>query len=56
MNIQSMNFPVIIKDGKSVITFTSKEEGTYESGTACMSSLEDMIVRVQVGKASIVTE
>ena len=49
-----MKFPVIIKDGKSTITFTSNDQGTYESGAACMSTLEDMMIRVNSGKASIV--
>lgn len=49
-----MKFPVIIKDGKSTITFTSNDHGTYESGAACMSTLEDMMVRVNSGKASVV--
>lgn len=49
-----MKFPVIIKDGKSTITFTSNDHGTYESGAVCMSSLEDMMVRVNSGKASLV--
>lgn len=51
-----MKFPVVIKDGKSTITFTSNEHGTYESGAACMSTLEDMMVRVDSGKASIVED
>lgn len=50
-----MKFPVIIKDGKSTITFTGNDHGTYESGAACMSTLEDMMIRVNSGKASIVT-
>lgn len=50
-----MKFPVIIKDGKSTITFTGNDHGTYESGAACMSTLEDMMIRVKSGKASIVT-
>lgn len=50
-----MKFPVIIKDGKSTITFTSNDHGTYESGAACMSTLEDMMIRVNSGKASIIT-
>lgn len=49
-----MKFPVIIKDGKSTITFTSNNQGTYESGATCMSTLEDMMIRVNSGKASIV--
>lgn len=50
-----MKFPVIIKDGNSTITFTGNDHGTYESGAACMSTLEDMMIRVNSGKASIVT-
>lgn len=46
-----MKFPVIIKDGKSTITFTGNDHGTYESGAACMSTLEDMMIRVNSGKA-----
>lgn len=49
-----MNFPVIITDGPDVITFTSAGAvGTYASGMECMSSLLDMMVRVESGKATI---
>lgn len=53
--VNQMNFPVTIKDGKSTITFTSNDHGTYESGAACMSTLEDMMVRVEAGSATIVS-
>lgn len=49
-----MKFPVTIRDGESTITFTSNNQGTYESGATCMSTLEDMMLRVNSGKASIV--
>lgn len=51
-----MKFPVTIKDGKSTITFTSNDQGTYESGATCMSTLDDVMIRVNSGKASIVDD
>ncbi|ATI17263.1 hypothetical protein P19_0254 [Aeromonas phage P19] len=42
-----------IKDGNDIITFTG-EYGVYESGEPCMSSLSDMIVRVNCGSAEII--
>lgn len=50
----SMKFPVVFKDGASVITFTDRDNGTYANGTPCTSSFDDMMVRVVYGKASIV--
>lgn len=50
-----MKFPVIIKEGNSFITFTSNEEGFYESGARCVSSLSDLMVRVDAGKAEAIT-
>lgn len=50
-----MKFPIMIKDGASTITFISADCGTYENGTKCMSSLEDIMVRVEAGSASIIT-
>lgn len=49
-------FPIIIQDGKSVITFTSENSATYENGEVCFSSLEDMMVRVGYGTAKIVEQ
>lgn len=48
-----MKFPVKIKDGKSIITFTDENNGTFESGAICFSNLADMMVRVESGKAEI---
>lgn len=50
------NFPVIIRDGKSVITFTSENSATYENGKICHSSLSDMMIRVGYGTARIVKQ
>lgn len=51
-----MKFPVIIKEGNSFITFTSNEEGFYESGARCVSTLSDLMVRVDAGKAEAITQ
>ena len=50
-----MKFPVIINEGNNFITFTSNEEGFYESGVRCVSSLSDLMVRVESGKAEAIT-
>lgn len=47
----STKFPVVIGDGESIITFHSEDNGVYPDGTKCMSSLSDMMVRVESGKA-----
>lgn len=51
-----MNFPVIIKDGHSLITFISECEGTYANGALCMSILSDMMVKVGAGSAEVVDQ
>lgn len=51
-----MSFPVIIKDGNAKITFTSNEEGTYQGGEKCLSSLDDYMFRVEAGSAEIISE
>lgn len=50
-----MKFPVIIKEGNSFITFTSNDEGFYASGVRCVSSLSDLMVRVDAGKDEAIT-
>ncbi|QAY01431.1 hypothetical protein ASwh1_372 [Aeromonas phage Aswh_1] len=45
---------VKIKEGEQLITFTGEYDGVYESGEPCMSSLSDMMVRVEFGSAEIV--
>lgn len=54
-NMKNVTFPVVIKDGVDVITFTDADHGTYENGAACMSSLADMMVRVESGAATMAT-
>lgn len=49
----STKFPVVIGDGESIITFHSEDNGVFLDGTKCMSSLSDMMVRVESGKARI---
>lgn len=58
-----MKFPVIIKDGKSLITFTglnhrsvTNNEAYDEQGEPIHSSFEDMMVRVESGKAEIISQ
>lgn len=52
--MQNVKFPVVIVDGPDVITFTTAENGTFQNGTPCASSLADMMIRVESGKAQIV--
>jgi hypothetical protein len=54
--MKKVTFPAVIKDGNSVITFTSENVGTYASGAACMSSLSDYLVRVEAGSAILVSQ
>jgi predicted neuraminidase len=56
-----MKFPIVIKDGNDLITFTgeNKRSGTnpeahYQNGAVVHSSLADMMLRVESGKAFIV--
>lgn len=52
--MKDVKFPVVIKDGNSLITFTDAETATTESGAVFVSSLADMMYRVESGKAVIV--
>ena len=52
--MKNVTFPVTIKEGKSLITFTDANNGTYnESGAVCVSSLADLMVRVDSGAAEM---
>lgn len=51
--MKNVTFPVTIKEGKSLITFTDANNGTYESGAVCVSSLADLMVRVESGAAEM---
>lgn len=58
-----MKFPIIIKDGKSLITFTglnhrsvTNNEAYDEQGKPIHSSFEDMMLRVESGKAEIISD
>lgn len=54
--MENQSFPIIIKDGRSVITFTDAENGTYASGEKCVSSLADYMVCVLAGNVTIVRD
>lgn len=56
-----MNFPIIIEDGNALITFTGKNERSVTApeahdqfGNVIHSSLEDMMIRIESGRAKIV--
>ena len=52
--MKNVTFPVTIKEGKSLITFTDANNGTYnDSGAVCVSSLADLMVRVDSGAAEM---
>lgn len=54
-NMKNVTFPVVIKEGKSLITFTDPNNGTYESGAVCVSSLADLMVRVEGEEAEMMS-
>lgn len=52
--MKNVTFPIIIKEGQTLVTFTDEFTGTYESGVKCVSFLSDYLIRVESGKAEIV--
>lgn len=55
-----MNFPIIIEDGNALITFTGKNERSVTApeahdqfGNVIHSSLDDMMIRIESGRAKI---
>lgn len=52
--MEKSSFPIVIQDGKSVVTFTDENSGVYTTGAKCNSSLQDYLLRVVAGRAKII--